>query len=489
MLPHSLLIFFLPALVFAQFRQQLTIYQVLSVNGASSSRSWALPQSEGALSVSVALCSSISPVPRFFLTNSSNSNNLDDPGPSFGVDVFEMSLQFGQGNWTGSFPNGGVLAVDSNGASGISLEVAVSDRGPIHRSLNDLPFFGDTSSNQALIFSPVFDTFDLASPEFPNYKLPAANLSQPSPPSNPPNISLVISATSDGLENEPRTGCFLSSQRSTGATSNETLWAKDDLGWRKQWLSEGLTPSTNYTAFVVQDRTKISGPIYFATKSAAFNCPLVHSLPYCPGVAYSVPLPAPPNGDTTYTATNLPNKVTNTVISYMANFTTVLTTFACGRDWYSPLVGCDDCQREYRKWLCSISFTRCAEPSPENPDAFTSMPAAPTETGLAASIVTGAGGAQKVLSALIAVQTQDTARNENLPAFDSPYLQLQPCLEQCNQVDRACPPFVGFKCPTNNFNAAASYGVGYIDSADGDKAKGLTGVAQDKYGNVWCQMI
>jgi len=219
---------------------------------------------------------------------------------------------------------------------------------------------------------------------------------------------------------------------------------------------------------------------------AAFNCPLVHSLPYCPGVAYSVPLPAPPANADSYTSANLPTQVSDPVISYLANFTTVLTTFACGRDWYSPLVGCDDCQREYRKWLCGISFTRCGEPSLDNPNGFTAIPAQPTVTGLAA---TKDDGSQKVLSALLPKATRDAQRNPSLPALGSPYLMLLPCLEQCNQVDRACPPFVGFKCPTNNFNAAASYGVGYIDSADGDKDKGLTGVAQDRYGNVWCQLI
>lgn len=113
----------------------------------------------------------------------------------------------------------------------------------------------------------------------------------------------------------------------------------------------------------------------------------------------------------------------------------------------------------------------------------------PTATGLAASKTTDSTGAQRVLSALFPVETRDTPRNQFLPSLGSPYLMLKPCLEQCNQVDRACPPFIGFKCPTNKFNGAYSYGVGYIDSADGDKDKGLTGTAQDRYGNVWCQLI
>ena len=46
---------------------------------------------------------------------------------------------------------------------------------------------------------------------------------------------------------------------------------------------------------------------------------------------------------------------------------------------------------------------------------------------------------------------------------------------------------MGFTCPVPRFNAAASYGVGFIDSgADGVQGHGVTGVAQDRWGNVWC---
>lgn len=202
-----------------------------------------------------------------------------------------------------------------------------------------------------------------------------------------------------------------------------------------------------------------------------------------------MPLPAPPEPDLAYDNTNLPARVTTPFLSYMANFTTVLTSFACGRDWYSPLVGCEDCQREYRKWLCAISFTRCSEPSPANPDGSTAIPAPPSATGLSASLQTNAAGAQIILSALLPQQTSDSQRNSALPALGSPYTMLLPCLEMCNSVDRACPPFLRFTCPIERFNAAASYGVGYIDSADGKRNKGLTGVSQDRWGNVWCHKI
>lgn len=144
----------------------------------------------------------------------------------------------------------------------------------------------------------------------------------------------------------------------------------------------------------------------------------------------------------------------------MTNFTTTLLTFACGRDMYSPLQSCADCQNAYRKWLCSVSFTRCSEPS---------------------------GGSAAPLSALVPQATDASPRNPNISAFGSSYLSLLPCLETCTAVDRACPHFIGFRCPVVRFNAATSYGIGFIDSGEvGVQGQGTVGAAQDMWGNVWC---
>ncbi len=46
------------------------------------------------------------------------------------------------------------------------------------------------------------------------------------------------------------------------------------------------------------------------------------------------------------------------------------------------------------------------------------------------------------------VKTDTTPRNPVLPAFSSDYQTLLPCLETCDAADRACPTFLGFKCPS-----------------------------------------
>lgn len=211
---------------------------------------------------------------------------------------------------------------------------------------------------------------------------------------------------------------------------------------------------------------------------ALFACPLVHSLPYCPGVNWAVPLAEPPDSSPAYDNTSLPISISSTLVESLTNFTTVLTTFACGRDVYSPLQSCADCQTAYRQWLCNVWFPRCTE---ENPSAAVAASASSTSTSAIAT-----GTAQAVLSALSPQPSNATQRNAVLPPFNASYTALLPCLETCMAVDRACPYFLGFKCPLA-FNVNASYGVGYVDSVDsGVEGDGLTGVTQDQWGNVWC---
>jgi calcium channel MID1 len=137
--------------------------------------------------------------------------------------------------------------------------------------LTNLPFLGDTTSNQAILFSSPFQKVENNPPTYPNFTLPAANMSQPPLPSTIPNYTLILSPTSSGFANGLKTGCFLSTQNTSGTIANQSLWVRGDEGFRTQWLMGGLTPSTNYTAFILeQNNTKVSGPIFFATKSGRY---------------------------------------------------------------------------------------------------------------------------------------------------------------------------------------------------------------------------
>jgi len=128
MLPESLIFLLAATTVYAQARPSLELNNVTSFNTLRLPQppSFAIPQQQK-LIISVALCSDSTPSPRFFVSNNSNSDSQDDPGPNEGLNVFEIILEQGQGNWTGTFANGGILAVNSNGAIGVPFELGVSD--------------------------------------------------------------------------------------------------------------------------------------------------------------------------------------------------------------------------------------------------------------------------------------------------------------------------------------------------------------------------
>ncbi|KAF7330272.1 putative acetate kinase [Mycena venus] len=454
MLPAALLLLLNAALSAAQTRTTLQTGFVTTISTAPNPPFFILAAADQ-LAVSIALCKGTTdtPGPRFFLTNSSTTAS---PGPDGGDNVFEIVLDQGHGSWTGTFPSGGVLGV-TNVPPTMTFEIGVSTGVPIHESAAVAALFGDSTATQAILFSPPFSAPDIEAPKYPNYTLPSAIPSIPAAPSDPKNYTLIVSPTSNGLTSMQQTSCALRTQRSTGVVAAQNLWLRDTRGWRFEWFMTGLTPKTNYTAYVLLDDYKVTKPIFFTTKSSSFSCSLVSRLPYCPSIAYAVPLPPPPSPALSYDSTNMPASLADPLISSLTNFTTTLTTFACGRDFYSPIVTCADCQRTYRTWLCAVSLSRCA-------DTDTAPPSA----------------------ALLPSQSPQT-RNAGFAAGSGTFTQLLPCLETCTATDRACPNFLGFRCPLPRFNAAQSYGVGFIDSGrDGEMGGGSTGLWADDYGNAWC---
>ena len=259
--------------------QSLALNSLSTFSGSSinSTAVFTLPASV-LLTVSIAICSLQASSTRFFLTN---DTAISLPGPEGGIDVFEISLENGYGHWAGPAANGGFLAID--GLDQGIFEVAVSDNGTldksilvismpsqqidtIHEVLDTLPLFGDTTANQALLFSPPVSTDATPQPTYPNYTLPSANPSIPDAPISP-SFDLVLAPLSAQLTSLPQTGCSLTNISSSGTVKLNDLWYRGSDEWRSQWLIDGLSSSTNYTAYVIQDHIKVSGPIYFVTKS------------------------------------------------------------------------------------------------------------------------------------------------------------------------------------------------------------------------------
>lgn len=131
MLPEPLLCLLSATIAYAQTVQRLTLNNVSSFNTLRlpSSPSFTLPQEEQ-LSITIALCSVSSSIPQFFVSNSSNTATLNDPGSE---DVFsEIPFTTGLGTWIGSFANGGVLAVqlsNPDDPNGVAFDIGISDSG------------------------------------------------------------------------------------------------------------------------------------------------------------------------------------------------------------------------------------------------------------------------------------------------------------------------------------------------------------------------
>lgn len=141
---------------------------------------------------------------------------------------------------------------------------------PIHQLLVDSLYLGDTTSNQAILFSPILANSSTSAASYPNYTLPLANMTVEPPPSalKASNFTLAIFPIPlSPVGRIPLTGCALKAANGSGFVMNNTLWQRDARTWRNEWLVGGLTPLTNYTVYGIINGTRLSAPSYFVTKS------------------------------------------------------------------------------------------------------------------------------------------------------------------------------------------------------------------------------
>ncbi len=508
----------LPLLSQAQLGTLLGVPSLNSftIQAGSSPVLFSIPPSGPAITISFSLCSDIQPSPRFFVSNQLSTAGPNDPSST------EVKTVDGIGTWNGQVQSGASLAAypgsSATGTAQLSwvFEIGVQEGdseqsriirpcvdviiAPMHGPSKDLPLLGDTTSTQAIVFSPSWMVLqDRPIQTWPNYTLPAINTSYPLPPqqSIPPS-SLLILATPNSLSSFPlfNSACALRQQAVVAATqaaynaTASSLVRDPAIGWQTEfYIPTGLQPSMNYSVWITQG-PKIAGPIYILTKSASFSstCTLVHQLPFCPLVAYPIPI-APtllpglsPSGSTFNStapiidATSLPISIGSNVVSSLSNFSLILSTFPCGRDQYSPLHTCEACFDNYRSWACFVSFPRCTEPLPNSSSSSTLD--------------------QDVPFALVQRPGSSAPRSTGFPASQTAYTELLPCIETCNTVQRTCPPFLGWKCPAASINAGSSYALGVWDSHDGlgegqgvlgnGKPLNATASVTDSFGRIWC---
>jgi calcium channel MID1 len=278
-----------PSLSYAQaqlVRQQLILGSLTTINGTETARPHAydIPAADQ-LSVSIALCgSSLTSDAAFYVTNNTRQNVEDIIAQGGDDSTWAVDIQDGFGVWTGAARDGAIIAFKS---ANTTIEIGVSTSGkhihvylctnlnsavdPVHRRSDELPWLGDSTSNLAIVYSPLLSPSNTTEPEFPNYTLQAANatMDTPSEALNSTNFTFSIFPTSSSLDSTvPKTGCALRAASGTvGKMVSDTLWQRPGEGWRNEWLIGGLSPGTNYTMYSIINGTQISGPLYFTTKS------------------------------------------------------------------------------------------------------------------------------------------------------------------------------------------------------------------------------
>ncbi|CEH12882.1 Stretch-activated cation channel Mid1 [Ceraceosorus bombacis] len=271
---------------------------------------------------------------------------------------------------------------------------------------------------------------------------------------------------------------------------------------RRQWDITGLEAATNYTVWLsAQDATlnnvTVWPAIKFATKTAD-NCRLVYDVPFCPNVAYAIPIGPQVSTD------NALSTINRTVSPNLSNFTQLLGTFPCGDPYFGPYSGvkdCGDCLDAYQDWLCAVAMPRCVD-ALDDPNIQSA--AAQNSTVLT-------GGPMSANTDLLPyVVNRRDGRNESRQTYvddelsPGTYGELLPCIYTCYFVSRSCPaPLVQWSCPKWGISAQRSYGAFADSGAEGIGARENGGagsdfsrwggptryIAQDAFGNAFCNAM
>ncbi|KAM0746251.1 hypothetical protein T439DRAFT_384268 [Meredithblackwellia eburnea MCA 4105] len=320
----------------------------------------------------------------------------------------------------------------------------------------------------------------------------------------PPSWRTLIVPTTSLTASLSASKCFITN--ATGLVPESRLNASvTTRGWsggnRIQYEASGLSAGTNYTAWLLEatgssssNRTKLWGSVSFATKSGS-NCRLVHSLDFCPDVAYSVPAPS---GVSTSDLTAYYESKMNTSF---ANFKRSLTTFPChdlSMGAYSFISTCDNCTSSFLTWSCAVTMPRCADPP--SGTTLTLNNTNTTEWVIPPSYQQLLFRTDPYISRTPALSPDTIATtfpNDTSATSPFPYAEVPPCLDVCNFVEARCPNMLQFVCPKSNDGKGgtgqAGYGitshVGTAFRMGGDPGGGDGLRAGDRFGNVYCNAL
>lgn len=247
---------------------------------------------------------------------------------------------------------------------------------------------------------------------------------------------------------------------------------------KEQFYVQGLQAGTTYTAILAYSSANFSqvwNPVNFTTKSGKSffspslnrsiqrlthfqdgNCKLIFGLSFCTDVAYAVPF----NGTTDFTTlAALYDNSTNTTYQ---NFSYSLQQIPCNTTssaQYSLARNCDDCDRDYRAWLCAVSIPRCYDFSASNTAEYSFL--APREVNNTFLNGTSPDLTQPGLNTSMASTIRfNSSRNPFIDQtiIPQPYKEVLPCQELCYELVKSCPAALQFVCPKPEWMLRRSYG-------------------------------
>ncbi|KAE8349795.1 cora family metal ion transporter [Aspergillus coremiiformis] len=217
---------------------------------------------------------------------------------------------------------------------------------------------------------------------------------------------------------------------------------------KEQLYITGLNQSSSYLGILALDGNSTSSgngiiggggkvwpPIHFSTKADG-NCALLYNLPFCEEVAYAVP------SNPTIKIDDLHSIYDDNAASLYRNFSYSLEQIQCNatnETRFSLAVGCDDCARAYKRWLCAVTIPRCEDFS--NTGEFLQVRNAGQE------FVNGTS-----LSDNHTLRLDPSTNCSRNPLVDNkirpgPYKEILPCEDTCYNLVKSCPAALGFSCP------------------------------------------
>lgn len=376
----------------------------------------------------------------------------------------------------------GVAAPNSTEYSGsYSYEIAVSVDALFHTIADGSPLLYSVDSD---MHSALFTTGNLTEAE------PGSQIYKNWMNMTPPYTMFANNINDSAITGLHRSYCALDQLAQVGKGNSNIKASMTSRGPgnkpKEQFYVTGLNRSSSYLGILALDGDatnsgngiiggggKVWEPIHFSTKADG-NCALVYNLSFCEEIAYAVP------SNPSIKIDDLRSIYDNNAASLYKNFSYSLEQIQCNatnETRYSLAVGCDDCAKAYKQWLCAVTIPRCED--------FSSTGKFLQARNAGQQFINGTSFSGN--HTLRLDPTTNQSRNSLIDdkIRPGPYKEILPCEETCYNLVKSCPAALGFSCPQgrwldstygkrsdNDFGTCSWVGAPYL-MGGGDKIKPL----------------